>query len=392
MPASPLPPDDLGRPAPRTVRDWVVDFALMLVAVLLGLLVFSGSYNSAVHHVPDDQVVLDWALGRVACGALWWRRRFPIQIAVGTALFSAMSASASVAALLAMFTVAIHRRTAIALAVAIGGLAPGALFLLWRPQEDRLWVEIVVSVSVTGVMLAWGMCVRARRQLVWTLRERAERAEAEQQIRAEQARTAERTRIAREMHDVLAHRISLVALHAGALEVRPDLPAERVRESASLLRTTAHQALEELRGAIGVLRGDADDDAPSMPQPTLDDIPRLVDQTREAGAKIDFDMGVNDDAPTGLGRDAYRIVQEALTNAAKHAPGTATTVRISGAPEAGLSVSVRNRQPLPVGATVPGSGSGLIGLRERVDLAGGTLTHGPDGSGDFVVEARLPWP
>jgi signal transduction histidine kinase len=398
VPASLLPPGDLGRPALRSVRDWMVDVALMLIAALVGLLVFSGSYSGAVHHVSDAQVVLDLALGVVAVGALWWRRRFPIQIAVGLACFSAVSSSASVAGLIALFTVAVHRRTSVAAAVAVGAIGPGALFLLWRPQKDRLWVELVLSLSCSGIMLAWGASVRARRQLVWSLRQRAERAEAEQQLRAEQARTAERTRIAREMHDVLAHRISLVALHAGALEVRPDLPVEQVRESAALLRTTAHQALEELRGTIGVLRGKGDEEAPSVPQPTLRDIPRLVEQTRQTGAKIDFDMDVTGETSGALGRDAYRIVQEALTNAAKHAPGTATTVRLRGGPDVGLSVSVRNRQPLPVGAgarvaamPVPGSGSGLIGLHERVDLAGGTLTHGPDESGDFVVSASLPW-
>jgi signal transduction histidine kinase len=391
VPASLLPPDDPTRPLPRTARDWMVDVAMLIIAVGVGVLTFSGTYNSAVHHVSDGQVLLDLGLGLVGCGLLWWRRRFPVTIAIVTAGFSTFSSSTSAVALLALFTVAVHRRTSITLAVAIGGMIPGFLFLLWRPQTEKLWVDVVVSVSVAAVMVTWGMCVRARRQLVWTLRERAERAEAEQQLRAEQARAAERTRIAREMHDVLAHRISLVALHAGALEVNPDLPPAKVRESAEFLRTTAHQALEELRGAIGVLRGDAADDAPSVPQPTLRDIPRLVEQTRRAGAKIDFTLDVSADAPTALGRDAYRIVQEALTNAAKHAPGAATTVRVSGAPEAGLSVSVRNRQPLHVGATVPGSGSGLIGLRERVDLAGGTLSHGPDARGDFVVAARLPW-
>src|SRR5262249_23320552 len=153
-------------------------------------------------------------------------------------------------------------------------------------------------------------------------------------------------------------------------------------ESAALLRTTAHQALEELRGAIGVLRAKGEDDAPSVPQPTLRDIPRLIEQTRQTGAKIDFDMDVTGETSAAVGRDVYRIVREALTNAAKHAPGTAPTVRISGGAAEGLSVSVRNRQPLHVGGpAVPGSGSGLIGLHERVDLAGGTLMHGPDERG-----------
>ncbi|MEP6815487.1 MAG: histidine kinase, partial [Marmoricola sp.] len=208
------------------------------------------------------------------------------------------------------------------------------------------------------------------------------------------ARMAERTRIAREMHDVLAHRISLMALHAGGLEVRPDLPAAEVRETAQLLRSTARQALEELRSVIGVLREEpGHGPGPPAPQPTLSDIGRLVEETRRAGAHIDLEMGVQnaDLIPSALGRDAYRIVQEALTNIGKHANGTATRVRVTGTPEDGLHVSVRNRHPIHAasGPTLPGSGTGLLGLQERVALTGGTLVHGPDGSGDFVVEAEL---
>ena len=207
---------------------------------------------------------------------------------------------------------------------------------------------------------------------------------------------AERARIAREMHDVLAHRISLLALHAGGLEVRPDLPPAEVRETAELLRSTARQALEELRSVIGVLREDpGDEQSPPAPQPTLSDIRRLVEQTRRAGTKIDFEMQVeNPDAvPSALGRDAYRIVQEALTNIGKHASDAVARVSVTGAPDGTLHISVRNRQPVHVatGPALPGSGTGLLGLQERVALTGGTLVHGPDGSGDFVVEAELQW-
>ena len=194
---------------------------------------------------------------------------------------------------------------------------------------------------------------------------------------------------------MLAHRISLVALHAGALEVRPDLPLAQVRETAALLRSTARQALEELRDVIGVLRDEPGQEAPTAPQPTLADIPRLVDETRRAGVKIDFEMQVDDPeaAPGALGRDAYRIVQEALTNISKHARSTEGRVRLSGAPDRGLHVSIRNR--LSVRATpapaLPGAGAGLLGLQERVTLAGGVLVHGPDGAGNFVVEADLRW-
>ena len=187
-----------------------------------------------------------------------------------------------------------------------------------------------------------------------------------------------------------------MALHAGALAFQPDLPAENVRETAELMRSTARQALEELRAVIGVLREEPGQElAPAAPQPTLSDIPRLVEETRTAGTKIDFDMRVDgmETAPSALGRDAYRIVQEALTNMRKHARGTSGGVSVTGAADRDLCISVRNRLPIHslAGPALPGSGSGLLGLQERVNLAGGTIVHGPDGSGDFVVDAVLPW-
>ena len=393
VPSVLLPPEDpSGGRARRTVRDWIVDSLAFLAALLIGLLAFTDTASSAVHHQPAWLLVTDGAVAVVACVSLWWRRRWPVHIAVITALVSVVSGGSGGPAAVAMFTVAVHRRTSTAFAVAALNVGAGALLVVLRPQHQALWVALAIGVGIIAVITAWGMFVRARRQLIWTLRERAERAEAEQRLQAEQARRAERTRIAREMHDVLAHRISLLALHAGALELRPDLPAEQVKETAGLLRDTAHRALEELRGVIGVLRDDGED-APAQPQPRLKDIPRLVEETQQAGQKIAFELAVPADAepPEPLGRDAYRIVQEALTNVAKHARGTATAVRVAGAPGAGLTVEVRNR--LPVGtprASIPGSGRGLVGLHERVSLAGGQLTSGPQGD-EFVVEAKLSW-
>jgi signal transduction histidine kinase len=290
---------------------------------------------------------------------------------------------------------AVHRPARPTVVVTLLWLPSVLAFAVYSPTTGPISVVLFVmplALAATG----WGMFIRARRQLLLSLRERALRAEAEQALREERARMAERTRIAREMHDVLAHRISLLALHAGGLEVRPDVPPEEVQKTAALLRGTARQALEELRSVIGVLRENVGPEpAPVAPQPTLRDIVRLVDETRSAGTDIDFDMHVEriDDVPAALGRDAYRIVQEALTNVGKHAHGTTARVRVTGAPDDGLHISVRNRQPVSAVTTptLPGSGAGLLGLQERVALAGGTLVVGFDGSGDFVVEAALTW-
>ena len=164
-----------------------------------------------------------------------------------------------------------------------------------------------------------GACSSAARRQ--SRRERARRAEAEQQLLVEQARHAERTRIAREMHDVLAHRISLLSLHAGALEFRPDAPPEEVARAAAVIRASAHQALEDLRAVIGVLRDGADGEAPQPPQPTLAALPGLLEESRAAGMRLHADVRVADLAavPDAVGRHALRIVQEALTNARKHA-------------------------------------------------------------------------
>jgi signal transduction histidine kinase len=378
---------------PRTRRDWVVDVLVFVVAMVAGVLILALSV-----HDQEGTIVppaLDLSIGLLCATTLWWRRRWPVGVAVAAIVIGTFSMSATAAGLVALFSLAVHRSPPRVVVVACLHVPTAVLCAIALGRTDILSVA-GWTVLLAVAAIAWGMFVRARRQLLLTLRERAERAEADQVLRAEGARMAERSRIAREMHDVLAHRISLVALHAGALEVRPDLPAEQVRETAELLRSTARQALEELRGVIGVLREEPGQaPAPTAPQPTLADIPRLVEDTRRAGVRLVLDMEVDQPATASgaLGRDAYRIVQEALTNIAKHARGTDGRVQVKGAPGQGLHVRVSNRLPIrvPAGPALPGAGAGLLGLQERVTLAGGVLVHGPDGAGNFVVNADLRW-
>jgi signal transduction histidine kinase len=397
-PASLLASSDLTQPSstgPRSSRDRAVDAVGCFTAAALGALFLSPSLHGDAVPLSTMRVVVDVASGTLACVLLWRRRRWALGVAVACLVLGTLSISATPAGLIALFSLAVHRPVRQTLLVVALWIPSILLFAVYSPTTDALSVVVRVIPLVLAVT-GWGMFLRARRQILLSLRERAVRAEADQRLHEDGARRAERTRIAREMHDVLAHRISLLALHAGALEVRPDLPPEKVRETAELLRSTARQALEELRGVIGLLREDpGEKPTPPAPQPTLSDIRRLVEETRLAGTKIDFEMDVQhaDAVSTALGRDAYRVVQEALTNIGKHASGTASRVRVTGGPEDGLHISVRNRKPLQAntGPVLPESGAGLLGLQERVDLAGGTLVHGPDGSGDFVVDAELTW-
>ncbi|MCU1486868.1 MAG: two-component sensor histidine kinase [Actinomycetia bacterium] len=391
--------DDVG---PRTGRDWAVDVVGFVVAVAFGALTVSMARHDVANPLTGTDLVVDVACGSLCCASLWWRRRWPVAVALVCVLLGAFSTSATIPGLLALSSLAVHRSVRPVVLTASLWLPSAVVYAAYSRRTDT-WSVLLLMTAMVVASIAWGMFVRARRQLLVTLRERARRAEADQVLHVDGARLAERARIAREMHDVLAHRISLVALHAGALEVMPDPSPEQVRESAELLRSTAHQALEELRGVIGVLRHDpGEGPTPTAPQPTLADIPRLVEETRRAGARIELEMRVDqaEAAPGALGRDAYRIVQEALTNVGKHAGGTQARVCVTGAPDRGLRVTVRNRLPIRVpagpglpgaGSSLPGAGAGLLGLRERVTLAGGVLVHGPDGAGDFVVEADLRW-
>jgi signal transduction histidine kinase len=363
--------------------------------------------------------------------SLWWRRRYPVVLGVLASLAAVVSVVASGPAMVLLLTVAVHRRWPWALLVGAANVAGGLLFILWWSDGSIGWwawtVFSTFGTVLTAALIGFGMFVRARRQLLASLRERAERAEAEQRRSAEAARQGERTRIAREMHDVLAHRISLVSMHAGALEYRGDASPEEVATAAGVIRENAHQALVDLREVIGVLRGGEgtgvdDGTSTSRPQPTLDALEELLEETRAAGVTVRAEVDLAQaPLPATTGRTAYRVLQEGLTNARKHGRGAAVTVCVRGAPADGLSLEVRNAlRPgallTPAGGVpasrvgggtapgsaagsaertwagaVPGSGVGLVGLAERTRLAGGRWEHGVVDD-VFRLHVWLPWP
>jgi signal transduction histidine kinase len=384
-----LPDADDAPPTRRSRRDWIVDGVLFLVAIGLG---GASLATSADHGLHGPMVVLDAVCGAILCLALWWRRRWPFALGLASVPILAISSFGGPAGLIVLYTVAAYRRWQLALVVAALQLALLPEARAVHPQGDAL-SDYLTSTLCIAAVVAWGMFRRGRLQ---AQRERARRAQAEEQLRVEQIRHAERTRIAREMHDVLAHRISLLSLHAGALEFRPEAPPEEVARAAGVIRASAHQALDDLRAVIGLLRDGSDGEAPQPPQPTLAALPELLDESRAAGMRLHADVRLADLAavPDGVGRHALRIVQEALTNARKHAASAEVDLRLDGAPGEGLAIEVRNAAPvLAAGATrIPGSGTGLVGLAERVTLSGGRLEHGLDEHGDFLLRAWLPWP
>jgi signal transduction histidine kinase len=386
-----------GVPGESPARRWPGLSVRAGVIGAIGALTAATIWGEFSSHTATSLLVLDVAVGVVACALLPVLLRWPVPGALALAALAAVSPAAIPAATVGTLYVAGWRRFAVAATVGAAGVVAGAVQGLWRPVGGLPYIWWLVLVIVAeAALVGWGQVTRARHALIASLQERAHRAEAEQGRRVAEARAAERTRIAREMHDVLAHRLSLLATYAGAIEYRPDAPPEQVARAAGVVRAGAHQALDELREVITVLRDDdGDGNAVQRPQPGLADLPRLVEESRDAGARVQLDDRVPDPAalPGATGRTAYRVVQEGLTNARKHAPGEPVQVALDGRPGGRLLIDIRN--PLGDGHAAPpaitGSGTGLVGLTERVRLAGGKLDHQVT-DGEFRLSARLPWP
>ncbi|MFJ4824846.1 sensor histidine kinase [Streptomyces bacillaris] len=390
--ADPELPGDRARRR-RTVRDWVVDITAFLCAAFIGMVAVS--VIDADESTADVVVFVDSVVGAAACCALWLRRRWPVGLAVALTAVAVVEPVAVGALLVALFSLAVHRPLKPTAIVGAAALVTVPVQPLVRPDPQTGYVvSVLFGVLLVLLALSWGLGVRSRRQLVLSLRERARRAEAEAELRAEQAQRLAREAIAREMHDVLAHRLTLLSVHAGALEFRPDAPTAEIARAAGVIRDSSHEALQDLREIIGVLRGPGDTGEGERPQPTLTTLDALIEESRQAGMRVTLDQRVAapEAAPAATGRTVYRIAQECLTNARKHAPGAEVTVTVTGGPGDGLTIEVANPAPTEPFERVPGSGQGLIGLTERATLAGGSLEHGPTPDGGFLVRARLPWP
>ena len=370
---------------PRFVPQWFADVVPVLAIMLPGIaIIASGDHDGDANPSSGFVYLVLAALPLVV------RRRWPLEVLAWTitvAIATGYGPAYALPLLFALFNVAamLGRRT---------GLAAAALVLLAQlvainlHNGDLPFEGLIARTAATGLALAAGLYVQTRHAYVEGLRDRAARAERERELLASQAVAEERVRIARELHDVVAHNVSLMVVQAQAVgAVTSD---ERERGALDQIAALGRQGLAEMHRMLDVLRpGEEDVEAELAPQPGVADVSQLVEHARGAGLDVVLEVeGDPSPLPPGVDLSAYRIVQEALTNVVRHSGSTRAAVTISyGASSLELSVLDEGRGPSSNGS----GGHGLVGMRERVALFGGELAAGPGPHGrGYAVRAILP--
>ncbi|MEU3836003.1 sensor histidine kinase [Streptomyces microflavus] len=379
-----------------------VFWAVVLLG-LSGMSMVSGMYDAG----REEILAIPVALGLSTVVAL--RRRLPermllLAIAVGVLQLvgDVRPNVGNFAMLVITFTVAtIGERWASRLALICSLTAAGLSQLRWEAEPGGSWPQqIFVTVIMTvPFVLAWvmGDSLRTRRAYFNQLEERAARLEREREAQSKVAVAAERARIARELHDVVAHNVSVMVVQADGAAYVMDAAPDQARQALETISSTGRQALAEMRRLLGVLRtGDTREGGEYVPQPDVEQIEDLVDQVRRTGLAVDFKVeGTARPLPSGVELTAYRIVQEALTNTRKHGgPDAGASVRLVYFDDGlGLLVEDDGRgaaHELYEDGGADGAGHGMIGMRERVGMVGGTLDAGPRPGGGFRISALLP--
>ncbi len=326
---------------------------------------------------------------------LAFRRRAPVPVWAVVGVMTAVYGVADLhdppiffGAVVAIYTVA--SRTSRRTSYVAGAITAVAALAAMAAPGDTALIEIAFNYAVLGTAWILGDSVRVHRAYTVELERRAAALERERQDEARRAAAAERVRIARELHDVVAHHVSVIALQSQAAEVLLPADPERAAEAVGEIGVTARNALTELRRLLGALRQDDDEVAARAPQPHVADLEPLVQSVRDAGLTVSCTVeGEPRPLPPGVDLSAYRIVQEALTNVLKHARATRADVVVRYGAE---HLLIRVVDDGTGGSGGNGQGHGLIGMRERVALFGGELSTGPRPGGGFTVEARLPLP
>ena len=359
----------------RRIPAWLVDLLAVGVALLDALLYRSG----------DDPLTLSLCL--VACAGLLVRRRFPL-VAFVLTLPAALVATIIAAPIIALFTLAARSRR-YWLLLTCGALFAAAEAIGWpltsqfTSDQDHTAISFVYRLAAAAAPILLGQLVQTTADLRSRLTEIEASRQHERELYAQTVLARERNQLAREMHDVVSHQVSLIAVQAGALQVTASDPA--AKEAASAIRSLASTTLEELRSMVLLLRAAGTRSPGLAPQPTVSDLEDLV---TASGLAVTMEGSLPPDLGSARERAVYRTVQEALTNVRKHAPGSAVTVR-QWSDERSVAVAIVNGCPTSTPLRLPSSHLGLLGLHERAELLGGTLVYGAEGDG-FRVELHLP--
>jgi signal transduction histidine kinase len=384
------------------VRDAAL--AALLGAIFLVFPLVANDEKLRKRGIVLDLTSADIALTVVSAVALSQARRHPLFALVTSVLASLVATLglwtvnlAAVAAAIALFVYGVQRpRRNLVIAAAASSLLLGAAGFVVGLQTGHYGRQNIVLLLLLATAAA--IAVASRRAAMIALEDRARRAEETRDETARRLVAEDRVRIARELHDVIAHHVAAISVQSGVAEHVIDRDPEAAKAAMHEVRVSARSVLSELQSVLGVLRQD-ESALPTAPAPGLAGIADLVSAARTTGLHVEFD---GPPIQPGLDRAAhlaaYRLVQEALTNVRKHAPGATAAVRVAPIGD-GISVTVSNGPPPPVRATAnsaaradetQGAGLGLVGMRERVVAAGGWLTTGPTPDGGFQVEARLP--
>ncbi|QUQ67906.1 sensor histidine kinase [Kutzneria sp. CA-103260] len=336
------------------------------------------------------------ALAIAGSAALAVRSRFPRAVVLAATVLVVLD-GAYIPLLFAVYSLGARRGNrrdtwlimAGAVLVMVGPWRPG-FHLSWGPDLDygTVLLALLPQTVLIGFPLLIGLWVWQRQKLLASLRERAVQAEQQRDLLATKAVADERARIARELHDVVAHRVSLLTVQAGAASLSSN---QELADFAEGVRQNGAAAMEELREMLSVLRReDGDVDAPKHPQPTLAAACSLITDATAAGQHVRAELPASlPEVPGSTARAVYWLLHESLTNTAKHAPGAEIEVALHDF-DGRLEVRVANTAGRPLTVPAPRSGFGLIGMRERVVLSGGTLSAGPRPEGGFEVAATFP--
>ena len=392
----------------RSFYDWLRGHPLVVDSVLALLIVALGLSVLGVGRVSVPMGLLFIA---ALCAPVVVRRRYPVGAFVTVIVVGGLEVlllprpfGSDLAVIVLLYTLAAYRPRRISLAgLAICLAGSAAAIAKWAPDHtiDPLYTLGATAAVFAGpALLAWllGDSMQWRRGYYRGLEERAARLERERDAQAQIAVAAERARIARELHDVVAHNVSVMVVQADGAAFALETSPEKTRQALTAISWTGRQALAEMRSLLGVLRSVDDYGAELAPQPGVEQLAGLLEQTRAAGVPVSFAVeGVPRPMPPGAALAAYRIVQESLTNARKHGGPTVTAAVTLRFCEEQLIIKVTDDGRRPVagaaaGAAGDGLGHGLIGMRQRVDVYGGTVAAGPQPGGGWRVTATLPLP